>query len=187
MTAGFWSESCLIKYRPTTLGDTTMKCHSVRKKLSAYQDRELKSVEQEEVRRHLSNCRTCSEQYAELERLWQTFGEMEEISPAPWFYRQILEKIKEPREQGLLPALRHVSQLLRGPAIASGLVTVGILVGVYLGNVMVQSDFFPFRQTPAGYSQEAFLDTLRVFDSAPPGSLVHGYMQMAGYEGDQSK
>ncbi len=164
-----------------------MKCHAVRKKLSAYQDGELKGVEQEEISRHLLNCRGCSEEYAKLERLWQTFGEMEEISPDPWFYRQLLETIKEPREEGLLPALRHVFQLLRGPAIASGLLAVGILVGVYLGNVMVQSDFLPFRQTPAGYSQEAFLDTLRVFDSAPPGTLAHGYMQMAGYEGDQSK
>ncbi len=164
-----------------------MRCHSVRKKLSAYQDRELKGVEQEEIRRHLLDCQACSEQYAELERLWETLGETEEISPDPWFYRQLLERIKQHREQGLLPALRYVFQLLRGSAIASGPLAVGILVGVYLGNIMVESDFLPFRQTPAGFSQEPFLDTLRVFDSAPPGSLAHGYMQMAGYEGDQSK
>jgi predicted anti-sigma-YlaC factor YlaD len=164
-----------------------MKCRNVQKKFSAYQDGELKPREQEEVNVHLLNCRSCREQYAEIERIWQTLGESEEIRPDPWFYSQIVRKMKEPREQVLLPVLQHVFQVLRAPAIASGLVAVGILVGIYIGSVMVQFDFLPFRQTPAGYSQEAFLDTLRVFDSAPPGTLAHGYMQMAGYKGDESK
>jgi hypothetical protein len=165
----------------------TMKCHNAQKKFSAYQDRELKPQEQEEVKKHLQSCKVCHEQYAELERLWLTLGQLEEIRPDPWFYRQLAGKIKDPRKQGLLSALRHIFQVLRAPAIASGLVAVGILVGIYIGNVMVQFDFLPFRQAPAGYSQEAFLDTLRVFDSAPPGTLAHGYMQMAGYKGDESK
>ncbi len=164
-----------------------MKCHSVLKRLSAYQDKELKPVEQEEVRKHLLACQSCREQYEKLDQVWKTLGELEEIHPGPWFYSQVLQRINEPREQGLLPVLQHVFKLLRAPAIASVLLAIGTLVGVHLGNVIVQSDFFPFGQTPAGYSQEAFLDTLRVFDSAPPGTLAHGYMQMAGYKGDESK
>jgi predicted anti-sigma-YlaC factor YlaD len=164
-----------------------MKCHSVRKKLSAYQDRELKGVEQEEINNHLLSCRSCREQYAEFERLWQTFGEMEEVHPDPWFYGQVIAKIKEPHKGRLLPVLEKVFQLLRGPAIASVLLAVGIVVGVYLGNVMVQFDFLPFRQTPAGYSQEALLDTLRVFDPAPPGTLAHGYLQMVSYKENESR
>jgi predicted anti-sigma-YlaC factor YlaD len=164
-----------------------MKCHSVRKKLSAYQDRELKGVEQEEITRHLLNCKACSEQYAQLEEFWQTFGKMEEISPDPWFYRQLVERIKKPPEKGLLPALQRGFQLLRVPAIASGLLAVGILVGIHLGDVLVRFDFLPFRQTPAGYSQEAFLDSLRVFDPTPHGTLAHGYLRMAGYKGEESK
>ena len=97
-----------------------MKCHSVQKKFSAYQDKELKPREQEEVSRHLLSCRSCREQYAELERLWQTLGEMEEIHPDPWFYRQVLGKIKEPRENmAYCQPSSTVFQILRVPAIAS--------------------------------------------------------------------
>ncbi|MGZ3512380.1 MAG: anti-sigma factor family protein [Thermodesulfobacteriota bacterium] len=44
-----------------------MKCSKVQKKLSAYQDNQLKPLEQEEVRNHLLSCRACREQFAELE------------------------------------------------------------------------------------------------------------------------
>ncbi len=164
-----------------------MKCRSVQKKLSAYQDGELKSQEQERVASHLLSCRSCREQYAELERIWQTLGELEEIRPDPWFYRQVIGKIKEPREQGLLSTFQYVFQLLRAPAIAFVLLAVGILAGIYFGNVMVRFDFLPFRQTSTGHSQEALLDSLKVFDSAPPGTLAHGYLQMVSYRENESK
>ncbi len=166
-----------------------MKCHSVQKKFSAYQDKELKPHEQEEVNSHILICRSCREEYAEFERLWQTLGEMEEIRPDPWFYRQVAGKIKEPREQGLLSTVRHVFQLLRAPAIVSVIIlAVGILAGVYLGNVMVRSDFLPFGQTTTVYSQEeTLIDSLKVFDSAPPGTLAHGYLQMVSYKEHESR
>jgi len=164
-----------------------MKCFSIQKKFSAYQDGELKPREQEEVSRHLLSCQVCREQYAELERVWQTLGELEEIRPDSWFYPQLVRKIKEPREQGLLPTLQHVFQLFRAPAIASVLLMVGILVGTYLGNVLVRYDFFPFQPGRASYSQEALLDSLRVFDPAPPGTVAHGYLQMVNYEEKESR
>ena len=165
----------------------TMKCHSVQKTFSAYQDGEIKGREGEEIRAHVLSCKPCREEYGGLGRLWQIMGDLEEVHPDPWFYGQVVAKIRESGKERLLPVLEKVFQLLRGPAIASVLVTVGIVVGVYLGNVMVQSDFLPFRQAPGGYSQESFLDSLRIFDSAPPGTLAHGYMRMAGYKGDESK
>jgi predicted anti-sigma-YlaC factor YlaD len=165
-----------------------MKCHSVQKKFSAYQDRKLKHREHEEVSSHLLRCRSCREQYTELERLWQTLGEMEEIHPDPWFYRQLIGKIKEPREQSLLSPFQHVFRLLRTPTMASILLAVGILAGIYLGNVMVRSDFLPFWHTTTVYSQEeTLLDSLKVFDSAPPGTLAHGYLQMVSYKEHESR
>ena len=164
-----------------------MKCHRVQKKFSAYQDKELKPPEHEEVSRHLLSCRSCREQYAELERLWQTLGEMEEIHPDPWFYRQLLGKIREPREQGLRPTIGRFFQPLRTPAIASILLAIGILAGSYLGNILVRCDFFPSQSGRATYPQEAILDSLKVFDPAPPGTIAHGYLQMADYKEKESR
>jgi len=159
-----------------------MKCHSVQKKLSAYQDKELEPLEQEKIRKHLLICPICREQFAQLERTWQTLGELKEIQPDPWFYRELVGKIQEPRERVLLLGLQRVFPMLWRPAIASILLAIGILVGAYLGNIMTQCDFLPFQPAQPTYSQEALFDSLKVFDPAPPGTLAHGYLQLASYK-----
>jgi len=164
-----------------------MKCRSVQKKLSAYQDRELEPKEQEQVRSHLLSCRACREQYAELDRIWQTLGELQEIRPDPWFYPQVVRKIREPRQQGLLPTIERFFQPLRTPAIASILLAIGILGGAYLGNILIQCDFLPFQPERPTYTQEALFDSLKVFDPAPPGTLAHGYLQMVSYKENKSR
>jgi anti-sigma factor RsiW len=164
-----------------------MKCRSVQKKLSAYQDRELEPKEQEQVRNHLLSCRACREQFAELERVWKIVGQFEEILPDPWFYRRMVGKIKEPRERSLLPGVQWVFQKLRAPAIASIILLIGILVGTYLGNILVRCDFLPFQFNRSTNSQEALFDSLKAFDPAPPGTLAHGYLQMVSYKEDESR
>jgi predicted anti-sigma-YlaC factor YlaD len=155
-----------------------MKCRNIQKKLSAYQDRELEPREQEQVRSHLLSCRACREQYEKLERVWQTLGALKEIHPDPWFYRQFIEKIKEPREGHPIPRLRWAWRLLPAPAIASILLLIGILAGTYLGNILFKCGFFPFQSGQPIYSQEALFDSLKAFDPAPPGTLAGGYLWM---------
>ena len=164
-----------------------MKCRNAQKKLSAYQDRELDPRDQEEISRHLLSCQSCREQYAELDRVWQTLGEMEEIRSDPWFYRQLARKIKEPREQGLLPAFERLFQLLRAPVMVSIILLIGIMLGSHLGGVIARFDLFPFQTNPAGYSQEAFFTSMRVFDPAPPGTLAEGYLRMVSYKENESR
>jgi anti-sigma factor RsiW len=164
-----------------------MKCRNVQKKLSAYQDRELEPKEQEQVKSHLLSCRACREQYAEFERVWQTLKELQEIRPDPWFYSQLVRRVKEPRERVLLPSLQWVFQMLRTPAIASILLAIGILAGTYLGNTLVRCDFLPFQPERPTYSQEALFDSLKAFDPVPPGTLAHGYLQMVSYKEDESR
>jgi len=159
-----------------------MKCHNVQKKLSAYQDVELTSQEQNEVATHLVSCQSCREQYEKIERVWQTLGELEEIRPDPWFYPQLARKIKEPREKGLWPTVEGIFQLLRTPAIASILLAVGILAGTYLGNILARCGFFPFQPDQTTYSQEVLFDSMKAFDPVPPGTLAHGYLQMVSYK-----
>jgi len=164
-----------------------MKCRNVQEKLSAYQDRELEPKEQEQVRSHLLSCRACREQYAELERIWKTVGQLEEIHPDPWFYRQLTRKIREPREQDQIPAVQRAFRILRAPAIASILLAIGILAGTYLGNIMVRRDVLSLQPERPTYSQEALFDSLKVFDAAPPGTLAHGYLQMVSHKEDESR
>ena len=159
-----------------------MKCHWVQQKLSAYQDGELDSKELEQVKSHILSCRACREQYVELERIWQTLGKLKEVHPDSWFYSQVFRKIKEPRERGLSLGLQWAFQRIRIPAIASILLALGILAGAYLGDSLARYGFFPFQSEQPTSSQEALFDSLKAFDSAPPGSLAHGYLQMVSYK-----
>lgn len=165
-----------------------MKCRSVQKKLSAYQDRELKPREQEEMSRHLLSCQSCQEEYEKLERAWQTLAEMQEISPVPGFYQQLVREINRPREHGLFPTFQRVFQVLRAPAIASIILMIGILIGTYLGNVLVRCDFLPFQRKAVSYSQkETLFSSLGVFDPVPRGTLADGYLQMVSYTESDSR
>jgi len=163
-----------------------MKCRNIQKKLSAYQDRELEPREHEQVRNHLLSCRACRERYAELERVWRTLGGLEEIHPDPWFYRQVLRKIKEPREQALLPTLQHVFWFFRTPVAVSIILIIGLLAGTYLGSILARCDLFPFQSNPASDSP-GVLTSMRVFDPAPPGTLAEGYYRMASYKESDSR
>ncbi len=160
-----------------------MKCMKIQKKLSAYQDGELDPQEQKEVRNHLLGCQSCREQFAELERVWPTLGGLEEIQPDPWFYQQVLRKIKEPREQGLLPTLQHVFRLSRVPGTISIILIIGLLAGTYLGTILARSDLIPFQSSPV-IGSLGILSSMRVFDPAPPGTLAEGYYRMASYKGE---
>ena len=165
-----------------------MKCHSVQKKLSAYQDNELETHEREQVANHLLSCWSCREQYAEFERLWRALRELEGIRPDPWFYRQLVRKIREPREKGLLPTLQHVLQLFRAPVIVSSIILiVGLLTGTYLGSILTRHDLLPSQNDPLINSQGTFFSSLKVFDPAPSGTLAHGYLQMVSYKEDESR
>ncbi len=161
-----------------------MKYHSVQKKLSAYQDNELEPREEEQVRSHLLGCRACREQYAEIERVWKIVGQVEEIHPDPWFYQQIVRKIKEPREQRLFPSPQWVPRLLPAPVIVIILLVVGILTGTYLGNILSQSNIFLLHYEQAS---ETVFTSMRVFDPAPPGTLTEGYFRMVSYKEDDSR
>jgi len=164
-----------------------MKCHRVQKKLSAYQDGELKPLEQEDLGRHLQICRPCREEFEKLERVWQTLGGLEEISPGPWFYPQLVRKLKEPRKRDLLPTLQHVFRFIGAPAIASIILVIGLAAGTYLGGNLARRDLFPSQSIPVSDSQSGFFASMRVFDPAPPGTFAEGYLRMASYEESGSR
>ena len=164
-----------------------MKCRSVQKKLSAYQDRELKPLEEEELSRHLLSCRSCRKEYEQLDCVWQTLGGLEEISPGPWFYPQLARKLKEPRKRGLLPTLQHVFRFIGAPAIASIILVIGLAAGSYLGSNLARRDLFPSQGIPVSDSQSGFFASMRVFDPAPPGTFAEGYLRMASYEESESR
>jgi anti-sigma factor RsiW len=168
-------------------GEMPMRCRTAKRRFSAYQDGELAPQRQEEVRNHLLSCRACREEYAKFEQAWDALEALQEIPPPPGFYTQLVRRIDRSHGKKTLPVPRYVFQLLRGPVLASILMAAGLLMGTYLGTTLVRSGFLlvqPDRvEQPGGFS----LSSLDVFDPVPPGTLAHGYLQLANYDPKESR
>jgi len=159
------------------MGDR-MKCQDVQKKLSPFQDGELKPKDQNQVARHLQGCPACQEEFAKLERIWQALEGLPKIHPDPDFYGQLIKKINKPHEHRPLSGFQEVFQLFSS-VTGCTLLIAGVLIGAFLGNFLAGSDLFSFRPTMAGKSPEAVeVVSFRVFDPVPPGTLGDGYMRM---------
>lgn len=159
-----------------------MKCRQVQKKLSTFQDGELKPQEQERVSEHLGSCSACRERYAELEKVWQALGDFKEILPESGFYGQLVKKINESNENRFPVGFQWLFQFFSSPWATSTLLIVGILMGTFLGNILAKSDLFPFQQSQVSHPQAAIeVFSLKAFDPIPPGTLADKYMRMASY------
>jgi anti-sigma factor RsiW len=165
-----------------------MKCHQVQNRLSAFQDGELKPQEQEGVNKHLESCSACRERYVELEKIWQALGGFKEILPEPGFYEKLVKKINESNEARFPMEFQWLFQFFSSPWATSTLLIAGILIGSFLGNILVKSDSFPFQQNRGGHSQVAAaieVFSLKAFDPIPPGTLGGRYLRMASHEGGE--
>ncbi len=159
-----------------------MKCRRVQKRLSAFQDGELRPKEQLSVREHLGGCPACRERYAELEGAWKALGDLKEIVPEPGFYGQLFAKIKESDATPLRVGFRWLFQGFSSPWAASTLLVAGILMGAFLGNFLGRSDLFSFRPGRVVDSQivcDVF--SLKAFEPMPPGTLGDQYVRMASH------
>jgi hypothetical protein len=114
-------------------------------------------------------------------------GELQEIHPDQWFYQQIVRKIREPRQQGLLPNFQRVFRLMLSPVIASILLVIGILAGTYLGSILARYGLLPSQNAPLINSQGTLFSSLKVFDPAPPGTFADGYLRMVSYKESESR
>ena len=159
-----------------------MKCSQVQERLSAFQDGELNPRERESISDHLKSCSACREQYAEMEKVWRALGDLREILPEPGFYGELVKKINESNETRSPVGFQWLFQSFSSPWAASTLLLAGILIGTFLGNILVKSDSFPFPRNRIAHSQAANeVFSLRAFDPIPPGTLGDKYLRMANY------
>jgi anti-sigma factor RsiW len=162
-----------------------MKCRTVEKKLSAYQDRELDPREHEQVTSHLLSCRFCQETFAELKRVWEALGELPEVQVDPFFYQRLTRRLEEPPKRSFLPVLEGLFQRLRVPVYAS-ILFIGILVGTYLGSFLASDGLFLARQDSHSVEMTDLI-SLRAFDPLPPGTLGDGYVRMVSFTGKEPR
>jgi len=167
-----------------------MNCWRIQKKLSAYQDGEMAGEERERIAAHLEGCPSCRHSYAELDLLWQSLEKIPDVDVSRNFNRRLSKRINaasEPRSRWRFPWVSWVDQWRPAPAMAFGVVLIGIALGAYMGNLMVGNDSRPVL-SQAGYSQAGTdIHSFKAFAAAPPGSLGDGYLRMAHFTEDRRK
>jgi anti-sigma factor RsiW len=160
-----------------------MRCHSIQKRLSVYQDGEVSGKERELIAAHLEGCPACRSAYTELEQAWQSLEKIPEIEPSAGFEGLLFERINavpEPRSRWRFPWVSWIDRAYPAPAMAAVLLLVGTVVGGYLGSALVSG----FSSAPAQVqASRAGTDivSFRAFSAAPPGTLGDGYLRLAHF------
>ena len=155
-----------------------MECHTIEKKLPAYQDCELSVSEREQVERHLAGCHSCCKQHVKLQQTWQSLGDLQEIPTPAGFYGHVTQKINHSPRQGRIGDLHWGNggfKALPSAVITSITLAIGILLGTYVGNSLAK--FQPFHR-PIAFSEESLLSSLKMFEPVPPGTLSDGYERL---------
>ncbi|HDQ00287.1 MAG TPA: zf-HC2 domain-containing protein [bacterium] len=114
-----------------------MNCKHVIKKMSAFQDNALSTAELTAIEQHLKECQKCSQQWQELESVWEKLDTVETISSAPFFWSKVSRKIDETENVPSQSAVRILSWI-PAPAVAAIALIIALLSGIYLGKFLSQ-------------------------------------------------
>ena len=164
-----------------------MNCRRIRKRLAAYQDGEIGEEERDRVSTHLQGCPSCRSCYAELEQVWQSLGKIQEIQVSGGFERRLFSKIHTaagPRSQWRFP---WVFQWFPSPAMAFGVVLIGIALGAYMGNLLMESSARHVVSLAGNSPESTGIYSFSAFAAVPPGTLGDGYLRMANFTEDRRK
>lgn len=111
-----------------------MKCEDVQRLFSVYVDNQLDPKESKLVKEHLSDCRTCQEEWREFNRAVQITRSLPEIEPPSNLFQRVKEGISPFSKKRKL--LTRVVRPLSFRVPAWSFVAVVILVALYLVRVI---------------------------------------------------
>jgi len=154
-----------------------MKCREIKRKLSAFQDKELPEFEMKEIERHLRNCSACSQALHEITSVWHVLSRVETIESAPFFWTRLSHRLKE-RE------IKHSSwksiyapiPKFAFPVLTILILFFGLVIGIYLGQ-----NIYHHSELPSPTSVEDEMDqtlSLSSFDDFPEESVADVYVTL---------
>ena len=148
-----------------------MNCTAIRKKLSAFGDREVSSALRSEMEAHLAACSGCRQVLADLDRLWLALEDAPSPPMSPDFSQEIMRKIATKQGSRLSHWTRALDQMFPAPVAMAAMVLLGLLIGGLIGRAALEE-----RVTIATVQgQAATLEALDAFAPTPKGSLAQGY------------
>lgn len=116
-----------------------MKCSKVKKKLSAFLDREISAEEQQIISEHVKSCASCQHDLEALRTVSRTLDEVDDVEVTPYFRVHLRTRLREEKtgERKPFPMLEWIRKITI-PVTAAALFVFSIVAGGQLGRVMYQ-------------------------------------------------
>ncbi len=112
-----------------------MKCKTVNKNLILYFNNEISEEKKNVIQNHLKTCNACYRLYSELEATYNLIGTTEKLSPNPFLYTSINQKLINLKNKEnkifLIPGSKNALQT----ALMSFFIIIAVVGGILLGNL----------------------------------------------------
>ncbi|MBU2551313.1 MAG: zf-HC2 domain-containing protein [Proteobacteria bacterium] len=161
-------------------------CRTYRRRFSAYLDGELSIKKQRVLADHLATCSGCCRELAALERLGPALARLDVAPPPADLESRIVAAARRRREErasGSSVRLRPAAM----PAWSWGMKAAGaaamVVAMLYLGQFVSTRGWLPGSRggrAAISTTEGSAAEGLEWFAPAPPGSLLSGYLAMAG-------
>lgn len=161
-------------------------CHTHRKRFSAFLDGELPARQRTALAVHLASCDDCRRQWAGMQALGMVLQQMAVPAPPAGLAARITaEARRRSSEKGFRHLFRRRPAAI--PAWPLGLKAFGaaavLVLMLFLGQFVGTKGWMPGStgdRTAIATSAAKTTEGLEWFAPGPPGSLVSGYLAMAG-------
>ncbi len=155
-------------------------------KLIHYLEGDLPEGEHEQIRRHLASCPRCSRDVERLEKLWKTDKTIPRITPPPFLWTRLMERLEAEKQTSLPERITGVILPYFRPVI----VTFSLLVTIFLGIQFGELILTPPGQGAVSAPQTTTLEEelgMDYFSVIPPGSLGETAVLITAAEQENSK
>lgn len=154
-----------------------MNCREIKRKLSAYQDRELAGAERDEIEHHLKTCAECSRASQEMDQVWDLLSNVETIESAPYFWSKLAQRMNQSdRKQPGWRLIFAPVQKLSFSIVVACLIIFGLVIGVYLGQNIYQHS--QLASTAAVEQEIDQVFPMGSFEDFPEQSVAQVYVTM---------
>ena len=148
-----------------------MRCAKVKRKITAYLDGEMSTVEKDVFMLHINKCESCRKELKNMEYVTSLLNPVPQGQPSPGFYYKIQHAVKSKPAGNIY----SIFNLPRAGVWSGAFALLAVLIlGGYLGGYIVNYK----NDTPSHIREIKYAMGLSVFEDTPDDSFGMSYNNM---------
>jgi len=134
-----------------------MKCKKVKRKLSAYLDRELESKKKRTISEHLERCPDCRKELVILSQQDEFLEQLETIKPSPDFHTAFWQKVATAEQAGIKREATKIPRLSWLPVPAMSFLIILIIFYLFTFSSLLFAKDQDLRNQIVSYAVKNFI------------------------------